>query len=604
SQVQAFLATVHPYDSLTPEELARVAEAFELEDAPAGTTLYSHGEMLRGLYLIVTGRVEVTDDNGAAVSLLQGRNSFGERGLVRGGLAVTTARVVEDATLLVLPRAEFHRQIDESPAFARFFDRSRAPIPEKKSDLATQRVGDLMARAPVTIGRDAPIRQAAATMRDAHVSCLPVTDAEARLIGIVTVRDMAHKAVARGLSPETPVADIMTTAPLTLPPTALGSDLLNLMLERGIGHVPVTEGDRVVGMLTQTDLTRFQAVSSGAMVADIARAESAAQMADVTARLPQLLAQLVGAGNRHEVTTRLITDIADACTRRLLTLAEREFGPAPSDYLWLACGSQGRQEQTGVSDQDNCLILSDDTREDDLDWFKELADFVCAGLDTCGYFLCPGDMMASNPRWRQPRAVWQRYFRGWIDTPDPEAQMLASVMFDLRPIGGAKHLFESLQEEVLAAAGRNSIFVGHMIANSLKHTPPLGLFRGFATVRSGEHKNEVDLKHNGVVPVVDLGRVYALKGAITPVNTRARLEAALAAGVISGSGGHDLLDAYDLIAHTRLERQADEIRLGQKPDNYMRPADLSDLQRSHLRDAFVVVRTMQSALGQGKGMLT
>jgi CBS domain-containing protein len=51
-----------------------------------------------------------------------------------------------------------------------------------------------------------------------------------------------------------------------------------------------------------------------------------------------------------------------------------------------------------------------------------------------------------------------------------------------------------------------------MASNALKHTPPLGLLRGFATIRSGEHRNTLDLKMNGVIPIVDLGRMYALRG--------------------------------------------------------------------------------------------
>jgi CBS domain-containing protein len=272
-------------------------------------------------------------------------------------------------------------------------------------------------------------------------------------------------------------------------------------------------------------------------------------------------------------------------------------------YLWLACGSQGRQEQTGVSDQDNCLILSDDVEDTDLPYFADLAKFVSDGLDTCGYFFCPGDMMATNPRWCQPVKVWRDYFRGWIANPDPEAQMLASVMFDLRPIGGDETLFEDLQSDTLNRAAKNSIFTAHMISNSLKHQPPLGLLRGLATIRSGDHRNQLDLKHNGVVPVVDLGRVYALQGQLRAVNTRARLTAAIEKGVVSKSGGADLLDAYDLIATMRLEHQTAEIKTGQKPTNYLDPSALSDFERSHLRDAFVVVKTMQSAVGSGKGAL-
>jgi CBS domain-containing protein len=437
-------------------------------------------------------------------------------------------------------------------------------------------------------------------MRDNRVSSLGVTE-EGRFAGLVTVRDFTNKVLAEGMSPETAVGAVMTRDPVTLPPSALGSDVLHIMLERRIGHLPVVENGALVGMVTQTDLTRFQAVSSAQFVRDAAMATDVAQLAAVTARIPRLLAQLVGAHNAHEVVTRLITDIADTVTRRLLWLGEQSLGPAPVPYLWLACGSQGRQEQTGVSDQDNCMILSDEVTEADMPWFTALAKFVSDGLDACGYVYCPGDMMATNPRWCQPVRVWREYFAGWVARPDPTAQMLASVMFDLRPIGGEPALYRALQDETLALAAKNSIFVAHMIQNSLKHAPPLGLLRGFATIRSGEHKNHIDMKHQGVVPVADLARVYALIGRLAPANTRARLEAAEAAGVISASGARDLIEAYDLIARTRLEHQARQVRGGEKPDNFLSLSEMSDFERSHLRDAFVVVRTMQSAVGQSRG---
>ena len=164
-----------------------------------------------------------------------------------------------------------------------------------------------------------------------------------------------------------------------------------------------------------------------------------------------MLAALVASGQRHEAVTRQITDIADAVTRRLLVLAEAALGPAPGPWLWAACGSQGRQEQTGISDQDNCLILGPGM-DPGHPWFADLARFVCDGLNAAGYVYCPGDMMATNPRWRQPVEVWRGYFRGWIDRPSPEAQMLASVMFDLRAIAGEAALLGGLQAGTLAAA--------------------------------------------------------------------------------------------------------------------------------------------------------
>ena len=601
--IEGFLATVHPYDSLPQDELARVAGSFGRRKVTAGSEIYRIGEVLDGLFLIEGGGVEILDGNGALVSLLGPGNSFGERGMMRDGMAATTARCTEEATLLVLPPADFRRLVAEFPTFAKFFDRRR-PAEPRHNDLATQRVADLMTRDPVCCAPDLPAIQAAKQMRDRGISSLAVTDGAGVLLGIVTTRDLSNRVLAAGRDPGIAIAEVMTADPITLPPAALGTDILHLMLERSIGHVPIVDKGRLIGIITQTNLTRFQALSSAALIRDVAGAASVSDMAMVTARIPQLLAQLVAGHHAHEVTTRLITDIADAVTRRLLAIAEAELGAPPVPYLWLACGSQGRQEQTGVSDQDNCLMLDDAVTEADMAYFRALAKIVADGLDACGYIFCPGDMMATNPRWCQPVWVWRDYFRGWIAQPDNEAQMLASVMFDLRPIGGSARLFGDLQTDTLNASAKNSIFVAHMVSNSLKHTPPLGMIRSFATIRSGEHRDHIDLKHNGVVPVTDLARVYALQGRIGVVNTRARLLAAVEAGVISTSGGRDLIEAYDHIAQTRLEHQAGLVASGAKPDNFLAPKDLSDFERSHLRDAFVVVRTMQSALGHGKGMLS
>lgn len=599
TRLLAFLETVHPYDSLPRDEMARVAASFSRRKYDDGAVIYSAGQPMTGIFLILEGSVEVLEPSGGLVSLLGPRNSFGERGLMRDGIAVTTARATEGAEILMLPETEFRRLIATCPAFERFFHRGRHHE-NREADISTRKVGDLIARAPIAVAPDTPIRAAAAKMRDAHISCLAITEGE-RLVGIVTARDFVNKVLAQGIDPAAPVSTVMARDPMTLTPDSLGSDVLNRMLEHRIGHLPVVDDGKLVGMITQTDLVRFQAVSSALLVRDAATAQTVAELAENTVRIPRLLVQLVGGGTAHEVVTRLITDIADTVTRRLLAMAEAELGPAPVPYLWLACGSQGRQEQTGVSDQDNCLMIDDAATAADMDYFAKLAKIVSDGLNACGYVYCPGDMMATNPQWCQPMAVWRGYFRKWVSAPDPMAQMLASVMFDLRPIGGTASLYSALQAEVLEMAAKNSIFVAHMISNSLKHNPPLGLLRGFATIRSGDYKNHIDLKMNGVIPVVDLGRIYTLIGQLPAVNTRARLEAAAEAGVISPSGARDLIEAYDLIAETRLEHQARRVKAGERPDNFIAPSELSDFERSHLRDAFVVVRTMQSALGSSRG---
>ncbi|WP_417733690.1 DUF294 nucleotidyltransferase-like domain-containing protein [Roseovarius sp.] len=594
-----------PFDAL-PDALRRdIGPHLAMVEIATGDVLFQKGGPLAGLYVVESGALDIETGHADLVSRRGVGDIMGERGLLRDGNAMLTARAVEPSRLIVIPKDRFLDLMERSDEIAEWFERAR-PSAGGGDDgpyatgLTALQVSDMMAQTPITCSPETTITDVARLMRDHVISSVVVMQGE-RLAGIITAHDLTNKVLAEGLTGAVPVARIMTPDPVTIAPNQLGLDALMKLSELGVNHLPVAQNGRVVGMIGKTDLFRQQAATASHMVADIAHADTPEAMAQVMERVPSLLAQLVHAGARPQSITRRITDITDAITRRLLHLAEAELGAPPVRYLWAACGSQGRREQTGVSDQDNCLILDDAVRPEHDAYFAALARFVSDGLDACGFVYCPGDMMATNPKWRQPRRVWREYFAGWIRQPDTEAQMLASVMFDLRPIAGEASLFDDLQNEVLTQARKNSIFVAHMISNSLKHTVPLSLFRGFALIRSGEHKNTIDLKHSGVVPVVDLGRIYALLGELEVAGTRERIEGARAGGVISDSGARDLLDAYDLIAETRLRHQASQIRAGRAPDNFMAPSDLSELERTHLRDAFMVVKTMQSALQQGRG---
>jgi CBS domain-containing protein len=597
NEFQSFASRHLPFGLLGANELSEVAASATPVQRAAGDAIYEIGDRLQGLYVIRSGAVEIISPEGERLSQLAIGDSFGERGLLRDGLAPTRAVAVDDCLLFLVPALKFRQLLDGVPAFKAFFERARPALAQDAiRGLASTPIADLMTRNPITIEAERPVKEAACIMRDCDISCLPVLSGHA-LAGMVTTGDLVDRVLAADLGADMPVGNAMTRDPFTLGPDALGFDALLAMTERSIGHLPIVENGKLVGILTTSNLIRRQAMSSVFLISDIKKGNTSDELAAAVAHVPRLLVQLVASGVYAHDTGRIITSVTDAVTSRLLELAESQLGPPPVHYLWLACGSQGRREQTGISDQDNCLFLDDSYVADQHgSYFEELARFVSDGLNACGYYYCPGDMMATNPRWRQPTAVWREYFRGWIAEPDPMAQMLSSVMFDLRPIAGETALFKGVQSETLKLASSNSIFQAHMISNSLKHTPPLSLFRGFALIRRGEHKDTIDLKLNGVVPIVDLARVYALEAAIEKVNTRERLALARATGKLSESGFRDLIDAYDLISNMRLRHQAEQIRSGRKPDNFMPPSALSDLERNHLREAFIVVKTLQSAL--------
>ncbi|MEO1200111.1 MAG: DUF294 nucleotidyltransferase-like domain-containing protein [Pseudomonadota bacterium] len=603
-----FAARHHPLDALPPEERRVLAEKVRYVEAAPGDVLFAVGDTVDRVRLVATGTIDLTTAEGIEIQRLHEGDAFGAKPVMADRPAIMTAIAVEPVTLYEIDAPVFLDLVSDHADLGAFYEQVRrtsadtAPNADADGDAGLLGVSlrDLMTPNPIQVAPTLSIQQAASVMAEKGISCVLVAD-ETGLVGMLTTGDMTGRVVARRLAPDTPVSQVMTRDPFALSPEASGFDALLAMSERRIGHLPIVEEGRPVGILTRTNLVRRQQVSAVFMIGDIARLSTPDSLAAVTTQVPDLLAQLVGSGVEAHHIGHIITSITDALTKRLVALAEAELGPPPVPYLWLACGSQGRREQTGISDQDNCLILDDSFEPDDHDsYFAALAKFVSDGLDAAGYYYCPGDMMATNPQWRQPVNVWRGYFAKWINQPDPMAQMLSSVMFDLRPIVGETDLFGGLQAETLDLAAKNSIFRAHMAGNSLKHTPPLGLFRGFALIRSGEHKDRLDLKHNGVVPIVDLARVYALEGRIEAVNTRERLMAAREVGTVSKDGGSDLIAAYDLIATLRLRHQAHQIRDGQKPDNFLAPAKLSALERNHLKDAFGVIKTLQSALGHGR----
>lgn len=377
-----------------------------------------------------------------------------------------------------------------------------------------------------------------------------------------------------------------------------GFQTLIAMTQRNVHHLPVLDGGRVVGVVSASDLMHFQSANPVYLVGTIYRAQDPATLVRIGTRVPELQVHLVTGGATADQVGQAVSAVTDAFTTRLLALAEAELGPPPAPYAWLAGGSQARYEQSFCSDQDNALVLADSITSADDEYFTALAKRVNDGLAACGYPDCPGDVMARNPKWRQPLQVWRRYFTDWIERPEPTALMHANVFFDLRPLHDPKDLFEELHEYVLKRSRANRIFIAHMVANALKNRPPIGFFRNFVLISGGDHDQTLDLKHHGTVPVVDLARVHALAAGIPQINTIERLRAGADIQVLSHEGAANLIDAPAFIGTLRMRHQARRIRANEKADNYLPLDELSSPERGHLKDAFSLIATMQESLGQ------
>jgi CBS domain-containing protein len=600
-EIAQFLRGLPGFAVLDDVQLADCAKNIEIAYYRKGSDILTIGSENRWLHIVRNGAVELLNDNNEMMARLAECDCFGFPSLMNSAPVRNHSVALEDTLIYHLDGEAFARARNASVEFDTLFIRAlsdrltQQPAAQTFRGVSGETVKRLVTRGPVSIGSSASIREVAQKMVDERVSAMLIADGGS-LSGIVTDRDIRKRVVAAGLSVDRPVTDIMTKQPAILDGDAHAYEAAMIMMQRNIHHLPITSNGEFIGMVARSDFMRIETEHPLYLVSDIGKQTTAEGVVNACKRLPALIIGQIESDAHSEQLGKFITMITDTVTRQLLRIGETEYGPPPCDYAWVALGSQGRFEQSAKSDQDNALLLSDAAKPEYDAYFEAIAKVVNDGLDACGYVYCPGDVMASNPKWRQPLQQWKQYFNRWITVPEQKALMHANIFFDLRCVAGNVELVEELKVSIRSDARKNEIFLALMARNAMNYQPPLGFFRQFVLERSGEHKNTLDLKLHGIMPIVELARIRSLAAGELRISTRNRLRAAAEAGEITTTDAANLIDALDFIEKLRVEHQGRQLQAGKSPDNHLAPNELSPLVRQNLKSAFSQVRVSQSAL--------
>ena len=599
-----FLANTTPFDKLPLDKVQEITHASAIRYIRRGSPMPPADVSKHLLYVIRTGSIALHSKNDNLI----GKFSDGELfTLFCSGEESSNylIKVEEDTLIYSLPCDQLYEIIKDHPSVIAFIHNNSSQrlseevgkigLSASVSPLMRLTIEEIMQTSPTTVSKDSSIFQAASVMVEKGISSILVTEDE-KLIGIITEGDITERCIVAKLSPESSVSEIMTTKVRYITPESIAYDALITMTTKHIHHLPVITNDKLIGIVAIGDLMRQEGKNTASLSSAIRKAQSIKELQQHSKIIPSLQVQLANMGAKAEHVGKSVTAITTAITLRLIEMAEEKLGPAPVPYAWVAAGSQARSEQTSHTDQDNGLIISDDLKEEDKPWFEALAKFVCDGLDACGYIYCPGNVMAMNPDWRQTASVWARYFDEWVHQPEPKALMYCSIFFDLRTIHGDKKLLKTIRNKMLKQTQKSTLFLALLSQNALKLKPPLGFFRDFVLIHDGEHNNTLDLKHNGIAPIVDLARIYALSEGIAEVNTVERIKKAAGTKSLSAEGAANLLDALTFIGSLRIKHQAEQIQNGEEADNFMPPSAISKLERIHMKDAFKVIQTMQNSL--------
>ena len=381
------------------------------------------------------------------------------------------------------------------------------------------------------------------------------------------------------------------------------------MLDNDIRHVPVFSArGEPLGVIVGIDLVAAATRSPFVLRRSIARATNKRDLSEVASRLQSTVVALHRAALAPTRVSEMISAVADALIGRMIELAVESQGSAPAEFCWMSLGSHGRREPVPSSDIDSGMAWRDAPDRDPLsepqrrlasaktqEYMRGIAASVADCVRVVGWRLDPHGVTASGTFSASSIEDWQGAIERWLARPTDNRVLIAiSILLDGRIVYGPKGSLDV--KRLLFETGSRQTLERWMLRLALVAKPPTGFVHDIVVAGSGERKGPFDIKHGGLLPIVDLSRYVALRANVQVTHTIERLRLSAAEGVIGSSEARILEEAYELFSALRLEHQVEQLELGREPDDNIDPKQLNPLTRRYLRDAFREVAAVQRSL--------
>lgn len=614
--VARFLRQYLPFTQMEEAALEFIAANADLGYYPSGTVILDPAQAEPALfYIIQRGIVQVLPfaavQSGEAQPVSLGAGEcFSVSALLEKRPVMAPYTAISDTFCYELPAERFPELLNRSPVFREFATRYLTAMLQESRRLIkmnfiaaageqqamSRTLRSLVTRAAVTCLPQTSVGEVLRSMQKLKIGSMLVTDEDGHPEGIFTRHDVLDRVALAQSDLSRPISAVMTPSPQTLPADASAYDAALLIAHRGIRHIPVCDGGRLIGVVTERDLFALHRVSVRAINHTVADADSIDGLRHAASDIRRLARSMLGQGVAAEQLTLIISTLNDALVRRVLEIEQEKFPVADIGWCWLAFGSEGRYEQTISTDQDNGLIF--DAGNADPGPLRErllpFAQAVNRDLDTCGFPLCKGNIMAGNPQWCLSLGEWRAQFDSWITDTDPQALLNAAIFFDFRPLHGDAAPARVLRSHLSALAQGNRRFQRQMAQYALETRPPLGRISDFVT-DDGEFHGTLDLKKSGARLFIDAARVLALAAGVEHTNTAQRLrQAGLRLGMPAGEIA-SISDGFFFLQTLRLRGQmsADSVARGA---NRINPAELNEVDRRILKESLRQARKLQSRL--------
>ena len=516
---------------------------------------------------------------------------------------------ITDCFVYQVPAAIFHRLREESTVFKGFcVARLASLLEESKRIIQSHHVkkqsdeqplslelGSVIKREVITCTPDTPLKEVLEILADTYIGSMAIVNDDKQPLGIFTLNDVLRRVALPEADLDRPIAEFMTANPIALYADDLAYEAALIMAKHGFRHIFVIDNHKkLLGVISERDLFALQRIG----LTDIAHGIEAAKNLDdlklSLAQIKKLAKNMMAQGIAIEQLTHLISHLNDQVVREVIRLRFKDHPEVEHiDFTWIAMGSEGRDEQLFYTDQDNGIIFKDsDNRASTRATLLNFAKDVNHDLDKLGFPLCTGNIMAMNPECCLSDTEWRQRFSRWINNPDPEALLNATIYFDFKGIAGNVSLAEQLRKWLCDVVPSQDLFLRFMTQNALRNRPPLGLFKEFST----RDDDTINLKFNGSAIIVDIARILALKHASHATNTVERLSAVMNKGDLEAKQIQGCIESFAFIQLLRMKHHFELEDKGLELSNNINPQQLDDLSKRVLRESFRLMRNIQNTL--------
>lgn len=307
----------------------------------------------------------------------------------------------------------------------------------------------------------------------------------------------------------------------------------------------------------------------------------------------------------HSVTTlhASCTEYRDILAGRTLKLVEQELessgkGGPPAQYALISMGSDGREEQTLITDQDYLIVYEDADERVDL-YFRDFSELLVERLAEIGFKKCTGDIMPSNPTWRGSYTQWKKKLLSIVryEYEDYGKNLMdLIVLSDARYVAGNQALANDLIELIRGLEQDYFQVLWGMAKAATEMKLALGFLKRLWTEGAGDHKGEFNLKLLAWAPLVMNVRILSINQGIPATSTLKRIELLEKEGSFSRNTAAGLSDAYHILTRHRILLQIKVIKGIQKDSYYLNPYELPAEERERIRHSLLLIEDLQKII--------